>query len=144
MQVHHLNCGTMTPLLVGRLVCHVLLVGASYLFLKGLWGAPRALAGTALCAFSPLLLGIALWIGFYLLERRRSNAFFPVELFRHPLFIAAILAGAAAAAARTGELDARRRARAASARSAARPAQQWPVGERRPIAHPGSGSGAAW
>lgn len=25
MRVHHLNCGTMTPLLVGRLVCHVLL-----------------------------------------------------------------------------------------------------------------------
>lgn len=41
------------------LTCHVLLVGASYLFLKGLWGAPRALAGAALCAFSPLLLGIA-------------------------------------------------------------------------------------
>jgi len=41
------------------LVCHVLLVGASYLFLKELWGAPRALAGTALCGFSPLLLGVA-------------------------------------------------------------------------------------
>ena len=25
MRVHHLNCGTMTPLIVGRLVCHVLL-----------------------------------------------------------------------------------------------------------------------
>jgi 4-amino-4-deoxy-L-arabinose transferase-like glycosyltransferase len=41
------------------LACHVLLTGASYLFLKGLWGAPRALAGAALCAFSPLLLGIS-------------------------------------------------------------------------------------
>lgn len=41
------------------LVSHVLLVGGSYLFLKGVWDAPRALAGTALCAFSPLLLGIA-------------------------------------------------------------------------------------
>jgi glyoxylase-like metal-dependent hydrolase (beta-lactamase superfamily II) len=25
MRVHHLNCGTMTPLIVGRIVCHVLL-----------------------------------------------------------------------------------------------------------------------
>lgn len=25
MRVHHLNCGTMTPLVVGRIVCHVLL-----------------------------------------------------------------------------------------------------------------------
>jgi glyoxylase-like metal-dependent hydrolase (beta-lactamase superfamily II) len=25
MRVHHLNCGTLTPLIVGRLVCHVLL-----------------------------------------------------------------------------------------------------------------------
>lgn len=25
MRVHHLNCGTMTPLIVGRIICHVLL-----------------------------------------------------------------------------------------------------------------------
>jgi 4-amino-4-deoxy-L-arabinose transferase-like glycosyltransferase len=41
------------------LVCHVALVGVSYLFLRGLLGPPRALAGTALIAFSPLLLGVA-------------------------------------------------------------------------------------
>jgi len=40
------------------LVCHVLLVGVSYLFLRGLLGPPRALAGAALIAFSPLLLGL--------------------------------------------------------------------------------------
>src|SRR5215470_12071687 len=41
------------------LTCHVALVGASYLFLRGLLGPPRALAGSALIAFSPLLLGVA-------------------------------------------------------------------------------------
>jgi 4-amino-4-deoxy-L-arabinose transferase-like glycosyltransferase len=41
------------------LACHVALVAASYLFLRGLLGPPRALAGSALVAFSPLLLGVA-------------------------------------------------------------------------------------
>src|SRR5262249_5059504 len=41
------------------LACHVALIGASYLFLRGRLGPPRALAGAALIAFSPLLLGIA-------------------------------------------------------------------------------------
>lgn len=41
------------------LFCHVLLIGASYLFLRGLLGPPRAFAAAALVGFSPLLLGLA-------------------------------------------------------------------------------------
>ena len=60
-------------------------------FLYGISQLGRSL--TSPQTLGPLLLGIALWIAFYLLESRRKNAFFPVELFKHPLFIAAILAG---------------------------------------------------
>ncbi|HVN39782.1 MAG TPA: glycosyltransferase family 39 protein [Myxococcota bacterium] len=41
------------------LACHVGVVAASYLFLRGLVGPRRALAGSALIGFSPLLLGVA-------------------------------------------------------------------------------------
>lgn len=60
-------------------------------FLYGVSELGRSL--TSPRTLGPILLGLALWIAFYLVERRRKNAFFPVDLFRHPLFIAAVLAG---------------------------------------------------
>lgn len=43
--------------------------------------------------FGPLLIGIALWIGFYIREKRSSQHFYPVQLFKNPVFLAAIAAG---------------------------------------------------
>ncbi len=41
----------------------------------------------------PLLLGVALVVGFYLRERSYSGHFYPVDLLRSPVFLAALAAG---------------------------------------------------
>ncbi|MGB3674343.1 MAG: MFS transporter [Candidatus Nanopelagicales bacterium] len=48
---------------------------------------------TSPTTLGPIVIGVVLWIAFYIVERRSSHAFFPVELFRQPVFLAAILAG---------------------------------------------------
>jgi MFS family permease len=48
---------------------------------------------TAATTLIPLIVGTACVIGFFLREAKSPNAFYPVALFRSPLFLAAIMAG---------------------------------------------------
>lgn len=48
---------------------------------------------TAVTTLVPLIAGVVFVIGFFLREAKSPNAFYPVALFRSPLFLAAILAG---------------------------------------------------
>ena len=48
---------------------------------------------TAVTTLAPIAIGVLVLIGFFLRESRNEQRFFPVSLFREPIFIAAILAG---------------------------------------------------
>ncbi|MDQ1304233.1 MAG: transporter, family, multidrug resistance protein [Actinomycetota bacterium] len=59
-----------------------------------LYGLSHAAAGvTKPLTWIPLLVGILLLVAFFLSQRYRSNAFYPVRLFRNPVFIGALCAG---------------------------------------------------
>ena len=60
-------------------------------FLLGVSQTGRSL--TAPLTLVPLLIGTLLIAGFFVWESRSSGAFYPVRLFRHPVFIAALIAG---------------------------------------------------
>lgn len=60
-------------------------------FLYGISQLGRSL--TAPTTLVPLLIGAVLIAGFFLWESKSKDAFYPVRLFRNPVFIAALLAG---------------------------------------------------
>jgi MFS family permease len=45
--------------------------------------------------FIPTVIGIAAFVGFFINQSRSESRFFPISLFRNPIFIAALLIGAA-------------------------------------------------
>ena len=60
-------------------------------FLYGISQISRSFSGFG--TLGPLLAGVLLLAGFFVYEARNSNRFFPVSLFREPLFVAAVFIG---------------------------------------------------
>lgn len=59
-----------------------------------LYGLSHAAAGiTKPLTLIPFLAGLLLLVGFFLSQRNRANAFYPVRLFRNPVFVGALCAG---------------------------------------------------
>ncbi|MEI6687772.1 MAG: MFS transporter [Thermoleophilia bacterium] len=69
----------------------ILLAAGIIAFLYGVSELASSL--TAPKTIVPLIAGVVLLAGFFLRESRNEQRFFPVSLFRQPVFIAAILAG---------------------------------------------------
>lgn len=73
--------------LAGQVILGLGIVG----FLFGVSQLGRSL--TAPTTLAPLLIGAVLIAGFFVWESKARGAFYPVRLFRNPVFIAALLAG---------------------------------------------------
>ncbi len=73
--------------LIGQILLALGVVGVLYGFSHAGKGLLSPLT------IGPLLAGLVLLVGFFLFESRNEDRFFPVSLFKNPIFLAAICAG---------------------------------------------------